>query len=151
FGKLIQRYEALMRTAGALHTLQRMQEETTMDMARRHTMTQERWEAVWERSRAGRHTVVVGPHTLPPAPDDLQVLHVRCDALGTRGGVVDAARRAVADRLGEELPTPEPRRAAFEPGLRQRFCGDMPGPSLDAQLVEACNRLATPTAGRDVL
>ena len=106
---------------------------------------------VWERSRAGRHTVVVGPHTLPPAPHDLQVLHVRCDALGTSGGVLDAARRSMADLLGEELPTPEPRRAAFEPGLRQRFWGDMPEPALDAQLVEACNRLATQTAGRAIL
>ena len=41
-----------------------------MDMAHRHIMMQERWEAVWERSRAGRHTVVVGPHTLPLAPHD---------------------------------------------------------------------------------
>src|SRR4029434_3597338 len=103
-----------MRTARELHTLQRMQEETTVEMTRRHTMMQERWEAVWERSRAGRHTVVVGPHTLPPAPHDLQVLHVRCDALGTSGGVLDAARRSVADMLAEALPHTEPRRAAFE-------------------------------------
>ena len=50
-----------------LRTEQRIREETTMDMARQHTLMQEGWEAVWERSRAGRHTVVVGPHTLPPA------------------------------------------------------------------------------------
>jgi hypothetical protein len=50
-----------MRAAHELSTLQRMQEETTVDMARRHTMTQERWEAVWERSRAGRHTVGAFP------------------------------------------------------------------------------------------
>src|SRR5262245_55848960 len=140
-----------MRTAGALHTLQRMQEETRVDMTRRHTMTQERWEAVWERCRAGRHTVVVGPHTLPPAPPDLQVLCVRCHACGTSGGALDVARRAVADALGEELRAPEPRGAAFEQGLRQRFLGDMPAPSLDALLVEACNRLATKTEGHTVL
>ena len=140
-----------MRAARELSTWQRMQEETTVDMARRHTITQERWEAVWERSRAGRHTVVVGPHTLPPAPHDLKVLHVRCDALGTSGGVLDAARRSVADLLGEERHAPEPRCAAFERGLRQRLWGDMPAPSLDAQLVEACNRLAAQTAGRAVL
>jgi hypothetical protein len=40
-------------------TWQRMQEEATVDMASRHTMMQERWEAVWERSSAGRHTIVV--------------------------------------------------------------------------------------------
>jgi hypothetical protein len=114
-------------------------------------MVQERWDVVWERSRAGRHTVVIGPDTLPLAPSDLQVLCVRCDALGTSGGVLDAAQRRVAQRLGEEVPAPEPGRARFEQGLRQRFLGDMPGPSLDARLVEACNRLADQTAGRTVL
>jgi tetratricopeptide (TPR) repeat protein len=106
---------------------------------------------VWERSRAGRHTVVVGPHTLPPAPPDLQVLQVHCAAYGSSGAVLDAARRAVADRLGEALQAPEPRRAALESGLRQRFLGDMPAPALDALLVEACNRLAIQAAGHAVL
>ena len=140
-----------MRADSELSPWPRMQEETTRDITGQHTLIQERWEAVWERSRAGRHTVVVGPHTLPPAPPDLQVLRVRCDAYGTSGGALDAARRAVADLLGEELQAPEPRRAAFEPGLRQRLWGDMPAPSLDALLVEACNRLATQTGGRAVL
>ena len=130
---------------------QRRQEETTWDIARQPTRIQEGWEAVWERSRAGRHTVVVGARTLPPAPPDLQVLRVQCDAYGTSGGALDAARRAVADCLGEEQQAPEPRRAAYEPGLRQRLWGDMPAPSLDALLVEACNRLATQSAGRAVL
>ena len=114
-------------------------------------MVQERWDVVWERSRAGRHTVVIGSDTLPLAPSDLQVLCVRCDAPDTSGGVLDAAQRRVAQRLGEEVPAPEPGRAWFEQGLRQRFLGDMPGPSLDARLVEACNRLADQTAGRTVL
>ena len=130
---------------------QRMQEETTRDMPRQHTRIQEGWEAVWERSRAGRHTLVVGPYTLPPAPPDLQVLCVRCDAYGTSGGALDAARRAVADLLGEELQAPEPRRATYESGLRQRLWGDMPAPSLDTLLVDACNRLAAQSAGRAVL
>src|SRR5437016_3764577 len=107
-------------------------EETMWDTARPRPLIEERWEAVWERSRAGRHTVVVGPHTLPPTPPDLQVLHVPCDACYSSGGALDAARRAVADRLGEALRPPEPRRAAFELGLQQRFLGDMPAPSLDA-------------------
>ena len=79
-----------------------------MDMTRRYPVMQESWDAVWERSRAGRHTVVVGSHTLPPAPPDLQVLRVRCDALGSSGGALEAARRAIADCLGEELHTPSP-------------------------------------------
>jgi len=62
---------------------QRMPQETTMDMTRQDPGRQESWDAVWERSRAGRHTVVVGSQTLPPAPPDLQVLRVRCDALGS--------------------------------------------------------------------
>ena len=140
-----------MRADRELRTGQRIQEETIVDIARRHTLIQEGWEAVWERSRAGRHTVVVGPYTLPPAPHDLQVLRVRCHACGTSGGALDAARRAIANRLGKELRAPEPRGATFEQGLRQRFLGDMPAPSLDALLVEACNRLATQTAGRGVL
>src|SRR5215471_12514997 len=130
---------------------QRMQEETTRDITRQHTCIQEGWEAVWERSRAGRHTLVVGPYTLPPAPPDLRVLCVRCDAYGSSGGALDTARRAVADLLGEELQVPEPRRAAYESGLRQRLWGDMPAPSLDALLVDACNRLAVQSAGRAVL
>jgi hypothetical protein len=84
-------------------------------------MVQERWDVVWERSRAGRHTVVIGPDTLPLAPSDLQVLCVRCDAPGTSRGVLDAAQRRVAQRLGEEVPAPEPGRAGFEQGLRQTF------------------------------
>jgi tetratricopeptide (TPR) repeat protein len=79
------------------------------------------------------------------------VLRVQCDVYGTRGGALDAARRAVADCLGEALQTPEARRAASESGLRQRLWGDMPAHSLDAMLVEACNRLATQSAGRAVL
>ena len=42
---------------------------------------------VWERSRAGRHTVVVGSHTLPPAPPPAWVLRVRCDALAAAGAL----------------------------------------------------------------
>jgi tetratricopeptide (TPR) repeat protein len=140
-----------MRADSELSPWQRMQEERGRDIPGQHTPIQGRWEAVWERSRAGRHTIVVGPHTLPPAPPDLQVLRVQCDVYGISGGALDAARRAVADCLGEELQAPEPGRAAYEPGLRQRLWGDTPAPSLDALLVEACNRLATQSAGRAVL
>jgi tetratricopeptide (TPR) repeat protein len=128
-----------------------MPEETTWDIVQRHASVQECWEAVWERSRAGRHTIIVGPHTLPPAPPDLQVLRVQCDAYSSSGGALDVARRVVAERLGEELYVPEPRRAASGQGLRQRFLGDFPAPSLDAFFVEACNRLVTQSAGRTVL
>ena len=117
-----------MYTDPEMQTGQRTPEEITMDMTRRYPAIQESWDAVWERSRAGRHTVVVGAHTLPPAPPDLQVLRVRCDALGTSGGALEAARRVIADCLGEELHDPEPRHTTFTPGLRQRLWGDMPAP-----------------------
>ena len=97
-------------------------------------MAQERWEVVWERSRAGRHTVVMGSDTVPPAPSDLQVLHVRCDAAGTSGGALEAACRHVASLLGEELSASEAGRVSFEQRPHQRVLGDMPGPSLDAHL-----------------
>ena len=87
-----------MRADSELSPWPRMQEERGRDITGQHTPIQERWEAVWERSRAGRHTIVVGPHTLPPAPPDLQVLRVQCDVYGT-SGTLDAARRAVADCL----------------------------------------------------
>src|SRR6266705_5238765 len=54
-----------MRTDGGLRAVQRMNEATTLDMEREYAMGQECWEVAWERSRAGRHTVVIGPDTLP--------------------------------------------------------------------------------------
>jgi hypothetical protein len=95
-----------MRTDGGLRAVQRMNEATTLDVERGYAMGQERWEVAWERSRTGRHTVVIGPDTLPPAPSDLQVLHVRCHAPGTIGGVLDAAHRRVAQLLGKEVRVP---------------------------------------------
>lgn len=114
-------------------------------------MGQEHWDVVWERSRAGRHTVVIGPNKPSPAPNDLQVLHVRCPAPDALGGVLEVALRRVAQSLGEAQLVPQSGPAPFAQGLRQRFLGDLPGPSLEAQFVEACNRLATRTEGRTVL
>lgn len=125
--------------------------ENSANLAREQAIVQERWEAVWDRVRAGRHTVVIGVHTLPPAPRDLQVLRVHCEASGTSGGALEAARRKVEQLLGEELLSPESGREPFETGLRHRFLGDMPRPSIEVRLVEACNRLATWPEGRVVL
>lgn len=33
-------------------------------------MTENRWETVWERVRAGRHTLVIGPSAVPSVPGD---------------------------------------------------------------------------------
>ena len=113
-------------------------------------MTKHTWESVWERVRLGKHTLVIGPGMLPAAPHDLQVLHVSCDAPGNSGGAIVAARRHIEHFLGEELPFPAIPEAG-ESGLRQRFLGDLPGPSLDALLVEACNRLASQSGRGAVL
>jgi hypothetical protein len=67
----------------------RMQEETTRDITGQPTPIQERWAAVWERSRAGRHTVVVGPYALPMVPPDLQESSHR---LVQAGAMLPAAR-----------------------------------------------------------
>jgi len=106
---------------------------------------------VWERIRAGRHTMVIGPDRLPAAPSDLQVLRVCCDAPGTRGGLLDVAYRTVAQRLGEEPWSPETVREPLTMSTRHRFMGDMPGQPLEALLVAACNRLAKQTEGRAAL
>jgi hypothetical protein len=57
----------------------------------------------------------------------------------------------VEQLLGEELLSPDAGREPFETGLRHRFLGDMPRPSIDALLVEACNCLAAWPDGRVVL
>ena len=114
-------------------------------------MTQDIWTAVWERLRAGKHVVVISPGTLPSEPSDLRVLRVNCEFPGTSGGALDAARRKVAQLLGEELWPAEPGQAPRETGLRHRFLGDLPGQPMDAVLVEACNRLADRTNGRAAL
>ncbi len=114
-------------------------------------MAQEIWEVVWERVRAGRHTVVTGLGTLPPAPYDLQVLTVHCEAPDTRSGALDAALRHMEYFLGEALLPAEPMREPFEIGLRQRFFGDMPGQPIESLFVDACNQLFTRTQGRIVL
>src|SRR5712691_10552461 len=57
----------------------------------------------------------------------------------------------VASLLGEELSASEAGRVSFEQRPRQRFLGDMPGPSLDARLVAACNQLVDQTEGQTVL
>ena len=92
-----------MHTEYEPSALQRMPDEAPWDIARQHASVQERWESVWARSRAGRHTMIVGPYTVPTAPPDLQVLRVQCEASRTSGGALDAARRAVVDCLGEDL------------------------------------------------
>lgn len=129
-----------MQTAGRCSTAQGT--VPPLDRAGSSALAPVGWDVVWERSRAGRHTVVIGPDTLPSAPSDMQVLRVRCDVPGSSGGLLEMAYRRVAQCLGEAPRAPEPGQATYAQGLHQRLLGAMPGPSLDARLVEACNRLA---------
>src|SRR5215813_4763645 len=114
-------------------------------------MTSDLWNAVWERVRSGGHAVLIGLGTLPPAPSDLKVIQVSCDASGNSGGPLNAARRKVVQFLGEDLLLSGPTPGQIEAGLRRRLFGDLPGPALEAQLVEVCNRLPDHTPGRAVL
>ena len=78
-------------------------------------MAKDTWDSVWERVRAGRHTMVIGPALLPPGPSDVQVLHVNCAAPGPGGGLLEAALRDVARCLGEDIQLPAPGRCSDPP------------------------------------
>jgi hypothetical protein len=109
------------------------------------------WEAVWARVRAGKHVIITGAARLPPAPSDLLVISVSCEAFGASNSVLQVVLRKLEQLLGEALLPSESRRESFEVGLRHRFLGDMPGQPMDALFVEASNRLAERTGGRAVL
>src|SRR5262245_36958794 len=102
-----------MRTADGLSAVQGIHAVSTRDMKQEDVMGQECSDVVWERSRTGRHTMVIGPDTLPAAPHDVQVLHVRCDGPGTIGGVLEAAYHCVVQILGEVQPATESGHAPF--------------------------------------
>jgi hypothetical protein len=114
-------------------------------------MTNDLWNAVWERVRSGGPAVVIGLHLPPSAPSGVQVLRVSCDATGIGGGPLEAARRQIARLLGDEPQPSGGTPGQLEAGLRRRFLGDLPGPALEAQLVEACNQLAERSNRRAVL
>src|SRR5512145_2655433 len=109
------------------------------------------WESVWEHIRAGRHAIVLDSGAPPPEPSDLKVVRVSCEATGPSGGALDVARRKVMQLLGEDLWPPGPTPNQIEAGLRRRVLGDLPGPSLEAQVVDVCNQLAERTGGRATL
>ena len=54
--------------------------EHAQDGKRWEVTATEFWDAVRERARAGKHTVVLSPGPLPAAPRDLHVLLVDCVA-----------------------------------------------------------------------
>ena len=114
-------------------------------------MMNDPWESVWEHVRAGRHAIVLGSSALPPGPSDLKVVRVNCEATGPSGGALDTARRKVMQLLGEDLLPSGPTPNQLEAGFRRRVLGDLPGPPLEAQVVDVCNQLAERTGGRATL
>jgi tetratricopeptide (TPR) repeat protein len=81
-------------------------------------MTNDLWNAVWERVGSGGPVVVVGLHLPPSVPSGVQMLPVSCDAANTPGGPLEAARRQITGLLGgEEQPTGETP-GQLEAGLR---------------------------------
>jgi tetratricopeptide (TPR) repeat protein len=114
-------------------------------------MVTNRWDAVWERARAGKHTVIVGSGMVPSTPNDLKVLRVSCQEPWTMGGPLDEVLRRIAQLLGDDLSAAEQASAPHMGGLRSRLLDHEPARSIEAVLVEACNRLASETGGRAVL
>ena len=114
-------------------------------------MMNDPWESVWEHVRAGRHAIVLGSSALPLGPSDLKVVRVSCEATAPSGGTLDAARRKVMQLLGEDLAPAGPTPTQLEAGFRRRVLGDLPGPPLEAQVVDVCNQLAERTDGRALL
>ena len=114
-------------------------------------MMNDPWESVWEHIRAGRHAIVLGSSALPPGPSDLKVVRVSCEATGPSGGALDVARRKVMQLLGEDLLPSGPTPNQLEAGFRRWVLGDLPGPPLEAQVVDVCNQLAERTGGRAIL
>lgn len=115
------------------------------------TTTTVQWDAVWERARAGAHTIVIAEEPTPLAPGDLQMLWVCCDARWSTQGPLGEALRRIKKLLGEDslhsAQVPETRRA----GRPSRLFDDLPAQSLDALFVESCNRLAAWTGCNVVL
>jgi hypothetical protein len=65
-------------------------------------MTNDFWNAVWERVRSGEPAMVIGPHLPPSVPSGLQVLRISCEAADSGGGPLAAVdlQRQVGDVIG---------------------------------------------------
>ncbi len=109
-------------------------------------MTENRWETVWERVRAGRHTLVIGPSTVPSVPSDLKALQVDC-AESPAGGVLDEVLAALEKLFGPSL------RAGRTPlsGPSRRMLGESAPYPMEGIVTDACNRFADWAAGHAAL
>lgn len=98
-------------------------------------------EELWERVRAGRHTIVLGDVPAEPAPS-VRVVRVRCDVPSATLGPLHEAQRKVEALLGGGAPLFVDARARMMKGLRRRLLGDLPALEMEGALVELLNRLA---------
>lgn len=96
---------------------------------------------IWDRIRSGRHTACLG---LTPAypPPGLNLVRIRCDGPPGTFGPLFEAQRDVEEILGETGPLLGQARQRVIAGLRRRLLGDLPATGSEAELVDACNRLA---------
>lgn len=98
---------------------------------------------VWDRVRAGRHTIVLGdvPEG-PSAAAGVRVVRVRGDAPKATLGPMHEARRKIEHLLGSSTPLFEEARDRMVKGLRRRLLGDLPAIEIEGAFVELLNRLA---------
>jgi tetratricopeptide (TPR) repeat protein len=106
-------------------------------------MTTTQWDVVWQRARAGAHTIIIGQEPVPLAPSDLQMFWFSCDARWTTGGPLGEALWRLERLLGEDLTHATQVHEQGGGGLPSRLFDDLPVQSIDARFVDACNRLAT--------
>ena len=98
---------------------------------------------LWDRVRAGRHTVVLGDAPAePPAAAGVRVVRVRCDVPEATLGPLHEARRKVEHLLGSSTPLFDQARERMVKGLRKRLLGEMPALEIESAIVELLNRLA---------
>lgn len=100
---------------------------------------------IWERAQGGRHTACVGLFPAQP-PSTLSVVRIRCDGPASTFGPLFEAQRDIEEILGDTGPLIELARQRVISGLRRRLLGDLPATGSEAELVDACNRLARKSA-----
>lgn len=111
-------------------------------------MTETKWAGVWDRVRAGHHTLVTGATTVPHEPSDLKILRIDCTAAQSGRGVLGEVLANLEALFGQPLPsgwmTPEP-------GLSRQLLGQHIPQPLETIVTDACNRFAAWASGHAAL
>ncbi len=99
---------------------------------------------IWPRLLASRHTAMVGQVIgRPPAEmsASMVLLRVTCAGPISTLGPLGQAQQEVERILGGPGPLMDQARQRVLTGLRRRLLGDIPSASVEANLVDSCNRL----------